>query len=112
MIKEIAEALTKLFWWILTTGNPDRYNCPCCGYKTLHEQVRGSKDICPVCYWKDDYFQIADPDRVGTNKVTLRQAQKNFIKFGASDKAYVKKVQNPFQRYSKDKKWKPLRSKS
>lgn len=31
-----------------------KYTCPCCGYKTLEEEVRGSYEICPICFWEDD----------------------------------------------------------
>ncbi|MFD0878334.1 CPCC family cysteine-rich protein, partial [Massilia pinisoli] len=43
----------------------------------------GEYDICPVCRWEDDPFQLKDPNSEGgANEVSLKQAQKNFFIFG------------------------------
>ncbi|WP_219660272.1 CPCC family cysteine-rich protein [Brevibacillus formosus] len=62
----------------------NKYTCPCCGYKTL--DFEGEFDICPICFWEDDYYQFMNPasDR-GANRMSLREAQKNFILLGACD---------------------------
>jgi hypothetical protein len=71
-----------------------RYNCPCCGYKTLGE--RGAYEICDVCFWEDDGQDEVDADTVrgGPNRsLSLTQARKNYRTFGASDerrKAFVR----------------------
>ncbi len=81
--------------------------CPCCGYKTLSE--KGGYDICPICFWEDDNVQFEDPDyEGGANIVSLRQAQKNFIEFGASEKRFTKNVRKPSQSDEKDPNWKHL----
>jgi hypothetical protein len=72
------------------------YRCPCCKYKTLHE--RGGFGICPVCWWEDDGQDEYDAEEVrgGPNgMLSLRQAQENFKKFGASDKPFVVRARKP-----------------
>ena len=73
-----------------------KYTCLCCGYKTLDEKRRGSYEICPICYWEDDSIQSEDPDyEGGANLVSLRQGQRNFMRFGACQKEMLKSVRNP-----------------
>ncbi|KMK76250.1 CPCC family cysteine-rich protein [Alkalihalobacillus pseudalcaliphilus] len=85
-----------------------KYTCPCCGYKTLAEAVRDSYDICEVCYWEDDFVQNEDPDYGGgANQVSLRQAQRNFLTFGASELTYKELVVEPGSKgYEKDRDFK------
>jgi hypothetical protein len=65
-------------------GGSMKYTCPCCGYKTLDEEPTDTYQICKICFWEDDGVQYRDPDyEGGANDVSLRQAQRNFIKFGA-----------------------------
>ena len=65
--------------------NNQLYTCPCCGYRTRDEKEYGSYNICPICFWEDDATQVENPNIIGANKVTLKQAQKNFIEFGACE---------------------------
>ena len=75
--------------------NNTLHTCPCCGYKTLEESP-GNFEICPICYWEDDNIQLNDPHyEGGANKVSLYQAQKNFLSFGASDESYINSVRKP-----------------
>ena len=70
-----------------------RYRCPCCGFYTLPEPAGGKYNICPVCWWEDDPVQMDDEDyEGGANEVSLRQARKNFMDFGASDERFIDKV--------------------
>lgn len=87
-----------------------KYTCPCCGYKTLAEGTRDSYEICNVCYWEDDSVQNEDPDfEGGANEVSLRQAQRNFKIYGASEKRFKDNVEDPFLRgYEKDEDFKPI----
>ena len=79
------------------------YTCPCCGYKTLESETRGSFDICPICYWEDDNLQFEDPDYAGgANEDSLHNAQKNFLDFGASNKDYIDSVRKPTVEDKKD----------
>jgi hypothetical protein len=86
-----------------------KYTCPCCGYKTLDEEPPGTFDICPICYWEDDNIQFADPDyAAGANKISLRQAQKNYFSFGAAEKRFQGKVRSANKADEKDQNWHPL----
>lgn len=86
-----------------------KYTCPCCGYKTLEEEPPGTHDICPICFWEDDWVQFDEPDyEGGANNVSLREAQKNFINFGASEKKVLPSVRKPTKHDIKDPAWKSL----
>ncbi|OHB71454.1 MAG: hypothetical protein A2W23_04780 [Planctomycetes bacterium RBG_16_43_13] len=86
-----------------------KYPCPCCGYRTLDEKPPGTFDICDVCNWEDDNVQYDNPDfEGGANIPSLRQAQINFCKFGASDKSCLVRVRPPKPEESRDPNWKFL----
>ena len=62
--------------------------CPCCDYYSL--QSRGSYEICAICYWEDDGQDLDRLDAVSTpNHITLREARRNFERYGACDQAAV-----------------------
>jgi len=86
-----------------------KYTCPCCGYKTL-EEPPGDYDICKICYWEDDPVQNEDPDfEGGANEVSLRQAQRNYKIYGASEEMFKHRVVEPsLGGYEKDENFKPL----
>ncbi|MBQ9610772.1 MAG: DUF2974 domain-containing protein [Lachnospiraceae bacterium] len=74
----------------------EKYKCPCCGYYTFKERAGGTYDICPVCYWEDDLIQLNDETyEGGANKVSLKQARINFLKFGACEERLIKYVRSP-----------------
>lgn len=76
-------------------SNKAKYACPCCGYLTLDSPI-GNFDICPVCYWEADLVQSKNPNlKSGPNNLSLKQAKENFVKFGASQKKFVKYVRKP-----------------
>ncbi|MGG0729499.1 CPCC family cysteine-rich protein [Bacillus paramycoides] len=86
-----------------------KYTCPCCGYKTLEEEPPGTYEICKICYWEDDPVQFKDPDLEGdANEASLRQAQKNFIVFGACEKRCAGLVRKPTSEDIKDASWKQI----
>lgn len=67
--------------------------CPCCLSRTL--DVRGGYDICPVCFWEDDGQDYYDADivRGGPNgSLSLTQARRNYLAFGACDEKNIKHV--------------------
>lgn len=73
-----------------------RFACACCGFLTLEGPPSGTFQVCPVCYWEDDGTQLADPAYDGgANGVSLRRAQENFARFGASDAAVAELVRAP-----------------
>jgi len=85
------------------------YPCPCCGYKTFCHEPNGSYDICEVYFWEDDPVQLADPDfEGGANRMSLRQAQQNFLAFGASEPNMLKNVRPPTIDEQRDENWKPI----
>ncbi|OAS21573.1 hypothetical protein A8708_16730 [Paenibacillus oryzisoli] len=85
-----------------------KYTCPCCGYKTFDEEPLGTYDICDVCDWEDDAVMNENPDYWGgANAVCLRQAQRNFIIYGAKEKKYLDNV-FPRDAYEQDLSWKPV----
>ena len=72
------------------------YRCPCCGYYTFTEPLNGEYDICPVCFWEDDPFAYDDSDEESCcNRVSLNQAKKNFMEFGACRADMRQYVRNP-----------------
>ena len=86
-----------------------KYTCPCCGYRTIEEEPPGTYEICNICYWEDDEVQFNDHDfEGGANEASLRQAQKNFIAFGASEESFVGSVKKPTGEDIKDANWKQI----
>ncbi|MED4285135.1 CPCC family cysteine-rich protein [Priestia megaterium] len=86
-----------------------KYTCPCCGYNTLEEEPPDTFDICEICFWEDDGVQFDDPDyEGGANVISLKEAQKNFAKYGACDKGSVKFVRKPNKFDQKDPQWRPF----
>jgi hypothetical protein len=84
----------------------EKYTCPCCGYKTLDDEHE--YDICPICFWEDDLFQFENVDLLGANPVSLREAQQNFIKFGACEINMIKNVRKPNIDDIKDGNWQQI----
>ena len=83
-----------------------KHTCKCCGFKTLEEEPTGSYEICPVCFWEDDFVQSEDPDfEGGPNRPSLRQAQANFMEFGASARRLLEHVRSPRADEPKDPAW-------
>lgn len=70
--------------------------CPCCGYLTKSDKEPGSFEICPICYWEDDYVQFNDIDyKGGANEESLREARLNFKKFKVSSLRFLNYVKPP-----------------
>ncbi|WP_460012343.1 CPCC family cysteine-rich protein [Lysinibacillus sp. CTST325] len=64
---------------------------------------RRNAALCKVCYWEDDFVQNENPDfEGGANEVSLRQAQKNFKIYGASEERFKDRVVEPSLEYEKD----------
>lgn len=87
----------------------DKYACPCCGYKTFESKPDGTHTICPVCFWEDDLFQLLNPNyEGGANWISLKEAQKNFMEFGACEREMIKNVRKPNPDEARDADWKPI----
>lgn len=68
---------------------PELLPCPCCKYRTIEK--RGQYDICPVCFWEDDFND--DPAHYSNpNHQTLAKGQSNFQRYGACEERFVKNV--------------------
>ena len=73
-----------------------KYACPCCGNYTYSQPIGGTYDICPVCFWEDDGFQLNHPDYGGgANTPSLNQARVNYKKFGACEERVLEYVRKP-----------------
>ncbi|MBR7100291.1 MAG: hydrolase [Clostridia bacterium] len=52
-------------------------------------------DICPVCFWEDNN-EFDDPNEYDDcNKMSLNEARKNYLEFGASKKSMKKYCRKP-----------------
>ncbi|XLZ71010.1 CPCC family cysteine-rich protein [Massilia sp. SR12] len=84
------------------------YTCPCCGYYAFGEPP-GSYDICPICFWEDDVFQLYFPNKAGgPNAYSLIESQVNFVQFGACNREMTKNVRALNTDDLKDPLWFPL----
>ncbi len=62
----------------------------------MGDEPPGTYEICPVCFWEDDPVQFNDPNYAeGANEVSLKEARKNFRKFGASTEGVKDEVRPP-----------------
>ncbi len=77
-----------------------KYKCPCCWCLTLDEPK--AWEICPVCFWEDG----GD----GPNHMTLAQARKNFLRFGACDESMIPNIRNPYEYEKTDEYFKLIKS--
>jgi hypothetical protein len=63
-----------------------KYPCPCCGHLAFDKEPGSSFLICNNCFWQDDCISLQYTDiACGPNKVSLIEAQQNFIKYGATE---------------------------
>lgn len=77
--------------------------------KSLEQEPTDTYEICEIYFWEDDGVQFRDPDyEGGANKVSLRQAQKNFLQFGACEEGYFGFPKKMTNQYVKDLEWKPF----
>lgn len=72
-------------------------SCPCCGCLTLpraREDALGF--ICPVCFWENDVFTLADDEPSDCNHgLTLLEGRENYHRLGACTEDCVKYVRKP-----------------
>jgi cysteine-rich CPCC protein/uncharacterized protein DUF2442 len=82
--------------WVRAAQRTEKsFQCPCCKFKTLYG--RGQDEICQVCFWHDDGQDEADAERAlgGPNRLSLRDAQRNFDRFGAIEERFRSYVRPP-----------------
>jgi hypothetical protein len=62
----------------------------------LLEKPPGTFAVCPVCFWEDDEAQFRNPTYTGgANQVSLAEAQKNFVEYGAIAREFRDRVRPP-----------------
>jgi hypothetical protein len=84
------------------------FPCPCCGY-LVFDQLPGSSDVCPICFWEDDVEQLAFPDLKNRSNIpSLREAQQNFTRIGAVETRFRECVCQPAEAYIRDVDWRPF----
>lgn len=81
--------------------------CPSCGYLIFTEKP-GSDEICKICFWQDDISQLRFPKVTGANKISLIEAQSNFLNYGASENEFHKYVHPVSSKDIRDFKWRPI----
>jgi hypothetical protein len=102
-IVKTALALTKTL-----LASVPKLPCPCCGFLVFN-QLPGSYDICPICFWEDDPVQLRFPDFAGgANRPSLMEAQRNFAEFGAYEIRHIHRVRSPMQEDVRDPDWRPV----
>jgi len=87
---------------------PNRFPCPCCGYRVFTRQP-GSSERCPVCLWEDDLAQLRFPGLPGSaNHVSLEEAQHNYAAVGAAERRHRGGGREPLDIEARDQEWRPL----
>jgi hypothetical protein len=90
----VHDIVSQFSGWDTPAGR--RYPCPCCDFLTLPKPPTGTHEICPVCRWEDDAVQYEELDRKGgANKMSLRQARENFVRYGVKDLSAADRVRAP-----------------
>ena len=85
-----------------------QYPCPCCGYLTFDE-LPGSLEICSICGWQDDDAGIRCPlTAEGPNRVSLLEAQRNFLQFGAMEIRHRNRNRPLSESDVRVPKWRPI----
>lgn len=84
------------------------YPCPCCGYQTFTEKPPGTYNICPICCWEDSIID----NEPGSNTISLRLAQQNFIEFGSCEREWLSYVRPPTPADQRDPHWQTLDEKA
>lgn len=73
-----------------------QFRCPCCSARTL--KIPDAMQLCPVCWWEDDGQDSADADSIHATvngDLSLEEARRNFLRFGASHPRFVRFVRQP-----------------
>ncbi len=93
-----------------STRDTDKPNhpCPACGFlvfTALNEQ----SEICPICGWQNDVLDLQELyEPAGPNKVSLEQAQINFVRIGAKSATSLSSVRRPNDCDYRDPNWRPV----
>ncbi|MGW1198773.1 CPCC family cysteine-rich protein [Streptomyces sp. NPDC002536] len=82
--------------------------CPCCGHQMFGELW--SDEICSVCFWQENPYQLRYPwAEAGPNGgLSLMEAQANYRKFGAMEERHRRHVRPPTNDEPLDPGWRPV----
>ncbi|MEU4346182.1 CPCC family cysteine-rich protein [Streptomyces sp. NPDC023838] len=85
-----------------------RLPCPACGHQMFSEWW--SSEICDVCFWEEDLFQLRYPwSQIGANGgVSLIEAQANVERIGAVRQDLVRHVRTRADDEPLDPGWRPI----
>lgn len=90
------------------TMDHKKYPCPCCGYKVF-EELPGSYEICPICFWQDDLTDLEMLYKsMGPNRVSLYEAQKNYELTGASEPRFINNVREAGSHDIRESSWRKI----
>jgi len=72
--------------------------CDCCDYYTV--TAGHDYEICPVCYWEQDWQGVSEPDeQSGANHgLTLRDGRRNFLAIGVCAAQFKSNVVTTLER--------------
>lgn len=73
----------------------------------MEKQIFG---ICSVCYWENDpnVWERPNEKSLLNDKMTLGEAQLNFVTLKACDKVFIEDVRPPKEDQERDQNWKPF----
>jgi hypothetical protein len=72
----------------------------------MFEEPPGSYDICKICFWEDDMFQLRFQTLdIGANNASLIEARRNYKKFGASELKLKQYTRLPTKKDKRDTNW-------
>jgi hypothetical protein len=61
----------------------------------MFDEPPGSYDICKICFWEDDVSQLRFPRTSGANRLSLIEAQNNFVRPVSTS-------------YEREREWRPI----
>lgn len=54
----------------------EKVKCPVCGKFEFDD--RDDYEICDICFWENEEYQITHPDKSGANRMSLNEARKAY----------------------------------
>ena len=85
----------------------ENFTCPCCGYMVKSGPCGYTP--CKICAWEDSPEQLRNPYKaLAPNRITLVEAQQNFLNFGVSNLSRAKNKSTPGEGDLKDPAWRPI----
>jgi hypothetical protein len=93
---------------LLKSSGAGKYPCPCCGHRVFDYEP-GHHEVCPICGWEDDLTQLRFPLMPGSsNTVSLQDAQRNYVDYGASERRSLGRIRLPVDGEEVEHGWRPV----